>query len=419
MATAEIHPDPGILRLLADRQIRYFCLTIVLLAFLSGAIRTAIPLIATGAGYTVTGVSWAQGMFSASWPIFGLIAGTMIDRSDKGDIIRRGVIVFVTVELGVLALFVAGALPPAHVFVYAVISGILVVSAEAFMLSIPPLILTGSRLATFYGIALFLDYGFSFFAGPIVASLVLAGGFEHFLVLVVATLLAIGLAAARGVPDLPCGNRAERVDGAYVLAGFRFLAGHPHLKALTTLTFFLSVTFGAFLTLFIFFVTDPDHLGLDDSAYGLMFSAYAAGAMLGAVGLRHLVGATGIRTAVIVDTIGTAALLVVPVLTRNPLIVWVSTFLAGVGLSLWFVSVTTFRQRLTPAAIMGRANSAFRVVGYAGMPVGSLMVGVIGGVASLEAAAVTIAVMLLAALAAMLPRLWSIDGFSDDTDARP
>lgn len=415
MATAEIHHDQGVLRLLADRQIRYFCLAVVLLAFLSGAMRTAIPLVASGAGYSVTGVSWAQGLFSISWPLFGLVAGTLIDRSRKTAVLNHAVILFVTLQLIVLALYVAGALPAGHVFAYAVMSGIIVVSAEAYMLSIPPLMLKGSRLAAFYGVALFLDYGFSFFAGPIVASLVLARGFEDFIIMVIATLFAIGFAANRGVPDLSGTESGERICRAYVLAGFRFLAGHPYLRVLTVLTFFLSVTFGAFLTLFVFFVTDPAHLGLPQSAYGLMFSAYAAGAMLGAVTLRHLFGATGIRAAVIIDAIGTAALLVVPAVTRNAAIVWATTFLAGAGLSLWFVSVTTFRQRLTPPAIMGRANTAFRVVGYAGMPVGSLIVGVVGSYASVDTAAFTVALLMLAALAAALPTLKSIDRYDRET----
>lgn len=417
MTPTEIRAEPGMLDLLAERQVRGLCLTILLLAFLSGALRTAIPLITAGAGYPVSGVSWAQGLFSAAWPVFGLVAGTMIDRGSKIGILRRGVVLFVAAQLAVLALLLGELLPPAHVFAYAVLSGIIVVSAEAFMLSIPPLVLSGGRLSAFYGVALFLDYGFSFFAGPIVASLVVAHGFAPFLLLVVATLLAIALAAPRGVPDLPGAKSGERIDRAYVLAGFRFLAGHPYLRPLTALTFFLSVTFGAFLTLFVFFVTDPAHLGLDESAYGLMISAYAIGAMFGAAGLRRLVGATGIRTAIVVDGLGTAALLIVPVLSKNPVVVFAATFLAGSGLSLWFVAVTTFRQRLTPASILGRANSAFRVVGYAGMPVGSLVAGVVGAFASVETAALAVAALMLVALAAALPALWFIDDYDRGTAA--
>lgn len=394
--------------LLSYRHIRYFCLTVVLLAFLSGALRTAVPLMTTNAGYSVTGVSWAQGLFSLAWPIFGVIAGTLLDRHDKIQLAVRSIVIFGLLHLALLALIVSRVAPPEHVFVYAIIAGVIVVSAEAYMMTIPPLIMDGSRLTTFYSIVLFLDFGFSYFLGPVVASMVLAQSEVMFFAFIILAFIASVFTVRRAIPDLPSVEKPT-ITIDYIMAGFRFIFSNRQLTSLTVLTFFLSVVFGAFLTSFVFFVTDSRHLGLQASQYGIMFAAYAIGAMLGALCVRYILGAASVRIAVIADGIGTAALLIVPAYSSNVAIVWISTFLAGAGLSLWFVSVTSYRQRLTPPDILGRANSAFRVIGYAGMPIGSLLIGVIGSLVSLQFAATVIAGLLLAAVFASLPWLWSVD----------
>lgn len=394
--------------LIADRYVRYFCITVVLLAFLSGALRTAVPLLATQSGYSVTGVSWAQGLFSLAWPIFGVVAGTLLDRHDKVTLAVKSMTIFMLLHVAIAAMVTTHVAPAGQIFFYAIVAGIIVVSAEAYMMTIPPLIMAGTKLMTFYSIVLFLDFGFSYFFGPVVASIALAHSSMVFYLLVIATLLGAIYCVRRAIPDLPVIDKPV-ITARYILAGFRFIFSNRYLTCLTILTFFLSVVFGAFLTAFIFFVTDSEHLGLDVSKYGIMFSAYAFGAMAGALGMRLLLGSASVRTAVLADGLGTVALLIVPAFSNNIAVVWVTTFLAGAGLSLWFVSVTAFRQRLTPPDLLGRANAAFRVIGYAGMPIGSFLIGVLGSLLSLQFAATVIAALLLAALVVTLPLLWFVD----------
>lgn len=401
--------------LLAHRHLRYFFLTVVLLAFLSGTLRTAVPLMTRNAGYSVSGVSWAQGLFSLAWPVFGVVAGTLLDRHDKIMLAMQALVVFALLHFALATMLMLNALPPEHVFFYAILAGVIVVSAEAYMMTIPPLTMAGEKLTAFYSVVLFLDFGFSYFLGPVVASMVLTHSTTLFLGMVIATFLAAIFTVKRAIPTLPPGDR-PRITFGYLLAGFRFIFSNHPLAALTVLTFFLSVAFGAFLTSFIFFVTDSSHLGLPSNRYGLMFAAYALGAMLGAIGMRHVLGPPSVRTAVIADGLGTAALLVVPAYSNNVAIVWTTTFLAGAGLSLWFVSVTAYRQRLTPKKLLGRANSAFRVIGYAGMPLGSLLVGALGSLASLRLAATVAAGLLLMAMAGALPLLWSVERTDPPSD---
>lgn len=399
------------LELLAVRHIRYFCATVILLAFLSGVLRTAVPLLATQSGYTVTGVSWAQGLFSLAWPVFGIVAGTLLDRHNKVSLAVRSMTLFILLHVATVAMVSMQLAPPEHIFIYAIIAGIIVVSAEAYMMTIPPLIMAGAKLTTFYSIVLFLDFGFSYFLGPVAASFTLAHYPMAYYPLVITTLLLTIFCVRHAIPPLPETEKPV-ITTRYIMAGFNFIFSNRYLTSLTVITFFLSIVFGAFLTAFVFFVTDSQHIGLKASQYGVMFSAYAFGAMAGALGVRYLLRSTPVRTAVLADGLSTAALLIVPAFSNSVIMVWITTFLAGSGLSLWFVAVTAFRQRLTPPALLGRANAAFRVIGYAGMPTGSFLIGVLGSMVSLQFAATVIGSLLLSALIVTLPLLWSVDQLS-------
>ncbi|GAA4660870.1 hypothetical protein GCM10023262_05840 [Bartonella pachyuromydis] len=139
-----------------------------------------------------------------------------------------------------------------------------------------------------------------------------------------------------------------------------------------------------------------------------MFAAYALGTMAGALFAPRIRYAP-VRLAVLADGLGTVALLLIPAFSKSALVVWGITFIAGVGASLWFIGVTAFRQRLTPKQLLGRANSAFRVIGYTGMPVGSFLVGILSSFISLQFSTTFIGGLLLVAIAITLPFLWKAD----------
>nr|WP_244979325.1 MFS transporter [Bartonella queenslandensis] len=268
---------------------------------------------------------------------------------------------------------------------------------------------------TFYSIVLFLDFGVSYFFAPVITSSILAHSTLLFLGLLIVLFITLIFTARRAVPTSPALDK-ENITFRYIIAGFHFIFSNRHLTSLTLLTFFLSVVFGAFLTSFIFFVTDSRYLGLHSSQYGVMFAAYALGTMAGALFAPRIRYAP-VRLAVLTDGLGTVVLLLIPAFSKSAIVVWGVTFIAGVGASLWFIGVTAFRQRHTPKQLLGRANSAFRVIGYAGTPVGSFLVGVLGSFISLQFAVTFIAGLLLVAIAITLPFLWQADHIDTPTPA--
>ena len=67
-----------------------------------------------------------------------------------------------------------------------------------------------------------------------------------------------------------------------------------------------------------------------------------------------------------------------PALTTNVAVIAVVLFVAGVMNMLWNVTTVSFRQRVTPDHLLGRMNSAYRLVAWGTRPLGAVAGGVIG-----------------------------------------
>ena len=55
-------------------------------------------------------------------------------------------------------------------------------------------------------------------------------------------------------------------------------------------------------------------------------------------------------------------------------------FLGGVTVSIWNVITVSLRQRITPTRLLGRLNSAYRLLGWGTMPLGAAAGGAIAQV---------------------------------------
>ncbi|HEX4817220.1 MAG TPA: MFS transporter, partial [Nonomuraea sp.] len=78
-------------------------------------------------------------------------------------------------------------------------------------------------------------------------------------------------------------------------------------------------------------------------------------------------------------------LLVVPMLVPSPWALYPVAVLWGVTSAAGNVLVISARQRLIPAALLGRVNSAYRLVGMGGMPLGAALGGVVAAFAGIGA----------------------------------
>ncbi len=73
--------------------------------------------------------------------LFGIVAGILLDQNDKVVLAVRALALFIVVHLILFLMYALQFIPVEQIFVYAMIAGIIVVSAEAYMLTVPPLIM--------------------------------------------------------------------------------------------------------------------------------------------------------------------------------------------------------------------------------------------------------------------------------------
>jgi predicted MFS family arabinose efflux permease len=82
---------------------------------------------------------------------------------------------------------------------------------------------------------------------------------------------------------------------------------------------------------------------------------------------------------------------------------WITVALAwggtGFGFAVWHVVSVSIRQRVVPAEILGRVNSAARTLSFTALPAGALAGGITADVAGLRAPAAIAAGLTLALLA--------------------
>ena len=65
--------------------------------------------------------------------------------------------------------------------------------------------------------------------------------------------------------------------------------------------------------------------------------------------------------------------------------------LGGVGISIWNVITVSLRQRITPGRLLGRVNSAYRLVAWGTMPLGAIAGGLLAEFLGLRAVFVIMA----------------------------
>lgn len=190
-----------------------------------------------------------------------------------------------------------------------------------------------------------------------------------------------------------------------LVEGFRFLFGHPLLRAflgcVTTINFF-NFAFAALVVLFM-----SRDLGLSPTAIGAVLGAGAVGALVGAsvgpaIGRRIGMGPAMMLGAVLFPT----PLLLFP-LAGGPeelvlAMLFVGEFLSGFGVMVFDIHGNALSLLFTPERLRARQYASFTTVNYGSRPIGALLGGALGAAVGVREA------LLVSAAGGMLGILWLI-----------
>jgi len=159
--------------------------------------------------------------------------------------------------------------------------------------------------------------------------------------------------------------------------GLRFMLENPYLRAVAGLSFFISL-----LSMPLWTVVVPYGLrvvlGLSSLEFGLLESAFMAGALLGNLTVARLGRGAGkyLFWALFADELSILAFVVaVSSLFASVPLLFVVSLVGGVCASLIEVPIRSRVQRTVPAELRGRVFSALGLLGNAAIPIGLLVVG--------------------------------------------
>jgi predicted MFS family arabinose efflux permease len=205
-----------------------------------------------------------------------------------------------------------------------------------------------------------------------------------------------------------------------IAEGLRFLSRHPTLRALAVLGGVLNLATTAYFSVFVLFaVGDQSPMGLPEEAYGLLWAGLAAGSVIGSISAGRLERSLGPRRTLL-GTMRSSRCCwpTTPVLTSQ--VLPVATMLAAVGFlaaAANIVSVSS-RQRIVPEALLGRVNSAYRLLGSGGQPLGAILGGLLAQTVGLLSLFAIVATAQLAVLLAVhAPITDAALGANHDPDA--
>ena len=333
--------------------------------------------------------------------LFALHAGAWVDRRGR----RRQVMMAADIGRAVLlatipVAFALGGLTMIQLYAVAFLMGTLTVlfsvSYSALFVSIVPrdryvegnAIMQGSR-------------AFSFVGGPSIGGLLVQVFSAPFALLAdAASFLVSAFFLGRISTTEP--PIAERGHGQ-VVAGARFIAQSPVVRAALAATATINFFNFAFLALFVLYATRA--LGVRPGILGAILGAGAVGAVVGSTITGRLGQRLGIGPTFILGCVLFPLPLVLVPLASGPALavlafLFAAQFGSGLGVMVLDISIGSIFATLIPHHLRARVSGAYMVVNYGVRPLGSLVGGALGSAIGLRPT------LWIAAVGAIAGALW-------------
>jgi MFS family permease len=360
-----------------------------------GIFQVALPLIAvtlTDSPLVVAGVAIAGRL---PWLVFVLFAGALADRVDRRRTMRNVQVARVIV-VGVLAvLAITGGLEIWMLYVVAFVLGVGETLFDTAAQSIVPNIVHPDQLSRANGRLFAVELIMNQFVGPplggilvgISIPLALGGSIAGF------ALAAVGLSLIAG------SFRAKR-EGPQVgmlreiAEGWRFVVDDRLLRTLAIMVGVMNLAGNAVWAVFVLYALDPGPMGLSEAGFGILITTLAVGSVIASLVTSRLESRFGPGRVVWAAVILTGLAFVVPAITSNVLLVAGGFLIAGFAGVSWNIITVSFRQRITPDALLGRMNATYRLFAWGTQPIGALLGGIVAELFGLEAVFVLAAVLV-------------------------
>jgi len=357
------------------RNFRWLFASVAATNLADGILLAAGPLMIASLTRDPFAVAMAVFAQRLPWLLFGLLAGTVVDRVDRRLLVMAadGLRALVIAALAVAVATDVVSLPLLYAVFFAVGTAETFAdnATSTFTVTIVPRTHLGTANSRIFGNAMITN---QMIGPPIGAALFAVVGWLAFGGYAVLALLGVTLMSRMRLPE----RRTPPATGtlrARTREGALWLWRHPPIRTLAVMITVFNVTFGAVLGLYVLYA--QDRLGLGDVGFGVLMAMIAVGAVLGS-GLystleRRFSYATLLRTGLVLETLSHAAL----ALNRSAWVAGLILFLFGIHAAVWGTTSTTVRQLAVPEQVLGRVTSVYLLGSLGGIAIGTLIGGAV------------------------------------------
>ena len=367
-----------------------------------GVFKIALPLMAVQLTQSPTLIAGLAVAATLPWLLFALTAGALADRLDRRKLMlwaNLSRVVLPAVLIGVILLDL-GSIWALYVVALAV--GVAETLYDTSAQSILPQVVEKDQLSRANGRLYAVELTANQFIGPPLGGLLVGIG----VVAGFAVPAALWLAAVGALLLLPGSFRVERTQKTTlrfdIKEGLKFLWNQRILRTLALMTGILNfASSAAFAVLVLFAVGPRSEMGLSDVGFGLLLTTSAVGAFVGSFIAEPVEAKLGRSKSLALTILGCALFVGAPALTSNPFVLGAILFVGGMLVVLWNVITVTLRQRIAPNRLLGRINSAYRLLAWGTMPLGAAAGGLLAQWLGLQSMFGIMGALTLALLAAM------------------
>lgn len=368
-----------------------------------GVFKIALPLMAIQLTQSPTLIAGLTVAATLPWLFFALTAGALADRVDRRQLmlwadVSRAVLPALLIAVILLDLASIWAL-----YVVALTVGVAETLYDTSAQSMLPQIVNKDQLSRANGRLYAAELTANQFIGPPLGGLLIGIG----VVAGFAVPAALWLAAVGGLLQLPGSFRVEREQKTTlrfdIREGLRYLWNQKNLRTLAVMTGVLNfASSAAFAVLVLFAVGPSSEMGLSEVGFGLLLTTSAVGAFIGSFISESVEAKLGRSKSLALAILGCALFVGAPALTHNPYILGPILLVGGILIVLWNVITVSLRQRIAPNRLLGRINSAYRLLAWGTMPIGAAAGGLLAQWLGLQAMFGIMGVLTLALLV-MIP----------------
>jgi MFS family permease len=351
-----------------------------------GIRKAAIPLLAAALTSNPALVAGAAVAGQLPWLLFGLVAGGIVDRTNR----RVLVAVVDVVRLVLLAVLVfalaVDAANLALLYLIAFACGIGETLRDTATTTMVLPLVSADNLDRANGRLINAEVTGNEMLGPPIGGYLFGGAIALPFVVNSATL-AVAAALVFSMSDVFSRASRQASGGAglghEIRDGVRWLTRHRELRTIAVMGAIFALVDGAWFAILVLYAQQI--LGLPPNGFGLLITVGGLGGLAGGFVAPSLTRRLGHGTVLVAAILAAAVSQAAMALTSDTVIAGGALTVSSAAFAVWNVASMTLRQRLTPEQLQGRVTGAYRTLLMGAEPVGALLGGITASLLGLRA----------------------------------